>query len=127
MTAFRAGAGALAREVEPTAAEDFQRCMDEGAVIVMYQGRTWAGVAAAVRAREWALDGYLMLEELLDAPFRGRGLGPCLQKHLIHALDPSGDPLLFGTIHHINRPSLATARRCGRIVAATYWFTDLNT
>jgi hypothetical protein len=126
MTSFRAGAGALAREIEPTAAGDFQRCIDDGAVVVMHQGGTWAGVAAAISASEWALDGYLILAELLDVPFRGHGLGPCLQYQLIQALDPASDPLLFGTIHYLNAPSLATARRCGRSVVATYWFTAFD-
>lgn len=124
MEAFRATAGALAQAVWPTSAEDFRRCISDGAVVVMRQGGTWVGVAAAVRDAEWLLDGYLVMEELLDAPFRGRGLGRSLQRHLIHAL-PRSDAPLFGTIHHLNGASLATARRCGRVVVATYWFVEL--
>ncbi len=125
--AWQAGAGALAREVGPESRESLQRCLDDGALVAMFVDGAWAGLAGARRARLWALDGFEVAEELVTAGFRGRGLGPWLQRGLSDALDdPAGDALLVGTIHATNAPSLATARRCGREVVATSWFVPVT-
>jgi L-amino acid N-acyltransferase YncA len=128
--AWQAGAGALAREVGSESRESLQRCLDDGALVAMFVDGAWAGLAGARRARLWALDGFEVAEELVTAGFRGRGLGPWLQRGLIDALDalddPKDDALLAGTIHATNAPSLATARRCGREVVATSWFVPVT-
>jgi len=76
-----------------------------------------AGFFAAVPARERALTGFVMLEEILDTPFRGKGLAPTLQRMLLDDLaERSADPsaVVFGHIEHDNTPSLRTALAVGR-------------
>lgn len=123
--AWRAQAGSLGHEVSPEDRDSLERCLADGALVALTVGGAWAGLAGARRASLWALDGFEVAEEFVTAEFRGRGLAPWLQRGLIDALDPAGDPLLFGTIHATNAPSLATARRCGREVVATTWFVPI--
>lgn len=123
--AWRAQAGVLAGHVFPEARASLERCLADGALVSLTVDGAWAGLAGARRATLWALEGYEVVEELVTAGFRGRGLAPSLQRGLIDALDPGHDLQLFGTIHAANAPSLATARRCGRRVVATTWFVPL--
>lgn len=113
---------ALAPHVHPASAEDLAACARDGVALRAEVDGRWAGVVAARAAGAWALRGYEVVEELLAAGLRGRGLGPVLQRGLIDALPAAGDALLWGTIHADNAPSRATARRCGRIEVATSWF-----
>ena len=73
-----------------------------------------AGVIAARPEHTDGLEGWVVIEEILAAPFRGRGLGAALQRHLIEVLDDERFPLLTGTIDALNEPSMRTARRVGR-------------
>ncbi|MEL6341623.1 MAG: GNAT family N-acetyltransferase [Myxococcota bacterium] len=84
----------------------------------------WGGVAAAQRARQWAVDGYLIVEEVLAPSFRGKGLGPVLQQALLIEIraEASQEAVVFGTIDAKNLPSRHTARRCGRQERAQWWF-----
>ena len=68
-------------------------------------------------ARERALHGYVMLEEILDAPFRGHGFAPVLQRMLLERLAALGadhDAIVFGHIARDNVASLRTALAVGR-------------
>src|SRR5665647_522414 len=61
---------------------------------------------------------------LLDQAHRGQGFGPAMQQRLIEHLRGQDDAVLAGTIHAGNVASLASARRAGRDVIATYvWVT----
>jgi hypothetical protein len=76
-----------------------------------------AGFFAALPATERALRGYVVLEEILDAPFRGKRLAAPLQRLLLerivdHAKDRHA--IVFGHIAHGNEPSLRTAFAVGR-------------
>ena len=113
--AFNAGHPALAAAMYLSSAEDLQPVVAAGHVYEAWHGEDWAGLVAAMRERCFGRAGYLVHEELLAAPFRGRGLGPALQRHLIDRLDPTGGALLYGTIHADNPASIATARRVGRL------------
>lgn len=110
---------ALRPHLSASTADDLAGC---DAVVRLRVGGQWAGLAAARRAQDWALDGFEIVEEILAPDFRGRGLGPVLQRALIAALPASADAPVFGTIHADNAPSLATARRCGRAVVGGWWF-----
>ncbi|MDX2176543.1 MAG: GNAT family N-acetyltransferase [Candidatus Sumerlaeia bacterium] len=73
-----------------------------------------AGVIAARPEHTDGLEGWVVIEEILAAGFRGRGFGAALQRHLIEELEDERFPLLIGTIDALNEPSLRTARRVGR-------------
>lgn len=76
-----------------------------------------AGFFAVVPAVERALRGYVVLEEILDAPFRGKRLAAPLQRMLIERVaerDHAPDTIVFGHIAHDNHASLRTALRVGR-------------
>jgi len=82
----------------------------------LVDGRS-AGFFAAVPAAERALTGFVMLEEILDTPFRGRGLAPTLQRMLFdHLAQRGADPraIVFGHIAHSNAASLRSAQAVGR-------------
>jgi L-amino acid N-acyltransferase YncA len=119
---WQAGVGPRGVEVHPELREDLQACLEEGAVVVARAGGAWAGVMAARRTPERAIDGYAVHELFLDETLRGRRRAPVLQRHLIEALPDHGRDCLWGTIHRTNAPSLRTALRCGRRVVETWWF-----
>jgi len=83
----------------------------------------WAGV---VLSEPGSIDRFAgeVMQELFVAPEdRGVGLGAAMQRLLIDSLEDEDD--LIGTILATNAPSLATARRCGRTIVATYWWVPL--
>ncbi|MDD9939877.1 MAG: hypothetical protein OXU20_02325 [Myxococcales bacterium] len=94
--------------------EALRQAETDGALRRAFVGGEPAGFFAVVPARERALRGYVMLEEILDTPFRGCGLAPALQRMLLDHIDADRDALLFGHIDGANLPSLHTARRVGR-------------
>jgi hypothetical protein len=76
-----------------------------------------AGFFAVVPAVERTLRGYVVLEEILDAPFRGKRLAAPLQRMLIERVAERGAPpdtIVFGHIALDNHASLHTALRVGR-------------
>lgn len=124
--AWRAQAGQLGPEVFPTRRADFARAMETGAVVGLYQGGRWAGVMAAAREADRAIEGYCVQELFLDAPARGARRAAPLQRRLVDALADRGRDCLWGTIHRLNTPSLQTARRTGRRVVETLWFVRVG-
>ncbi len=123
--AFNAGHPALAESMYLSTAEDLQPVVAGGHLYEAWHGEQWAGLVAAARERCFGRDSWLVHEELLAAPFRGRGLGPALQRRLIDHLDPAGGALLYGTIHADNPASIATARRVGRLDVGGHVFVIL--
>lgn len=124
--AWRAQAGPLGAEVFPERRADLAHCLETGAVVCVFHGERWAGVMAAGRGADRALDGYCVHEILLDTPVRGRRRAAILQRRLVDLLPDTGRDCLWGTIHHHNQPSLRTAARCGRRVVETSWFVRLG-
>lgn len=124
--AWRAQAGPLGGEVSPESEPDLDRCIQTGAVVCLFHGERWAGLMAASRASDRAVDGFCVRELFLDAPVRGRRRAATLQRRLVDQLPDSGRDCLWGTIHHTNEPSLRTAARCGRRVVETLWFARLG-
>jgi L-amino acid N-acyltransferase YncA len=94
--------------------EDFEECARSGGLFVAeYQGQI-AGVFAARPGEVNGIPGWLVEEEFLGDALRGRGLASTLQAMALARLDASARPLVMGTIHALNEPSLRTARRVGR-------------
>ncbi|HVZ94882.1 MAG TPA: hypothetical protein VG797_10265 [Phycisphaerales bacterium] len=105
--------------------------MQQGVVAEVLVGGRWGGVVAAVRDDAFNLRGYRMVEEILSHEFRGKGLGTAMQRRFIDLLQPDHNgraadyPIVFGRISAINPPSLATARRVGRVEVARWELIDL--
>lgn len=118
------GASPLGDEVFPSELADFQDCLDSGHVVVAAHDGRFLGVAACRRLAERAFAGWTIVEEFVVPEAQGRGLGTALQRGLLQRL-PTGD-VVWGTIHGRNLASQATARRCGRELVETWWFTPLE-
>jgi hypothetical protein len=101
-------------EVGAAEADELQACLDQGLLFDAHVDWDWAGAIAGREEAFFGVDGVLVVEEILTAPFRGRGLGVCLQRQLIERLTPAGGAMLHGTIHALNVASRRTAERCGR-------------
>lgn len=104
--------------------EEIERHISRGPFFEVYVDGEWAGVIAAESATAHGMSGYSIVEEVLAPAHRGRGLAPAMQRRLIDTLPSADDEVLHGTISPENAPSLATARRVGRIeVMRTRWVT----
>ena len=112
-------------EIGPASVEELQACLEQGLLFDAPVDWEWAGVVAAREEPFFGRDGYLVVEELLAAPYRGRGLGACLQRHLIERLMPAGGAMVHGTIHASNVASRRTAERCGRVAVMMSEFVRL--
>lgn len=92
----------------------FEACAGAGGLFAVEHGGRMAGVFAARPGEMHGIPGWLVEEELLGDALRGRGLAPTLQRMALARLDTNAHPLVMGTIHAANAPSLRTALRVGR-------------
>ena len=97
-------------------------CAEAGGLSCLRDGERVAGVIAARPSVERGVLAWYMVEEILDTPYRGRGLAPLLQRAFLAGLDRSRSVLVSGHIDAANLPSLRTALRCGRIDAGGWVF-----
>jgi hypothetical protein len=97
-------------------------CAEAGGLSRLRDGERVAGVIAARPSVERGVHAWYMVEEVLDAPYRGRGFAPLLQRAFLAGLDRSRSELVSGHIDAANLPSLRTALRCGRIDAGGWVF-----
>lgn len=114
---------ALAAKVRPSDLDELRDCHQTGVLAYLLVEGQRAGVIGFARSEDAELAGYLVEEEVVALPFRGRRLASAAQRLVIRSLagrDPSA--LLFGTIDAANTPSLKTARRVGRERVASYRF-----
>ncbi len=110
----------LAGRIGPTERGAWRDSVEAGLCFeVVIDGRR-AGVIAGAPEVESGLSGVVVVEELLDAPWRGRGLAAAVQRAFVDQLD--ADSLVIGTIDAANAPSLRTALRVGREIAGRCWF-----
>jgi GNAT superfamily N-acetyltransferase len=84
----------------------------------------WAGLTAVDEAGEEGVDGYLMMEVLLDKDARGQHLASAVQRHLIELL-PDKHRLLLGTIDSRNIAAIRAARSLGRDDLGGYFWSPL--
>ncbi len=123
--AFVAARPELRHEVQATTLESFDLCQKEGLICQFWRGDQWVGLVAAAPDREWGIVGYCMYEEILMPEFWGQGYGSAVQRHFLERLKPVDNALIYGTIYAQNHPSLATAKRNGRIDIGGYTFLRL--
>jgi GNAT superfamily N-acetyltransferase len=121
--AFLAAHPLLADEIRFETRADLEACLEAGLLFEAHHGATLAGVIAFDEEPFFGLPGFLVREELLLAPFRGRGLGTWLQRLAAEQLP--ADHLLFGTIHGLNTPSRRTAAANGRVPLLSSYFLPL--
>ncbi|MNS60029.1 hypothetical protein D3C72_930050 [compost metagenome] len=114
---------ALADEIRFESRADLAACLTAGLLFEAHVGSTLAGVIAFDEEPFFGLPGFLVREELLLAPFRGRGLGTWLQRLAAEQLP--NDHLLYGTIHGLNTPSRRTAAANGRVPLLSSYFLPL--
>ncbi len=119
---WRAGSPRIGPEVFPAQEEQLRRCLTEGVIVTAHVRGRWAGLMAASREPERALEGYSVQELFLDEGLRGRRNAAILQRRLVDRLLDHGRDCLHGTIHRSNLPSLRAAQRTGRRVVETWWF-----
>ncbi len=76
----------------------------------------WAGIIAAEyqSTADKYLNGYCMMEEMLDKAFRGEGYAAAMQRQMLNVLPSKEGDLIFGHINAINHPSYKTAQKVGR-------------
>ncbi|MEE8468547.1 MAG: hypothetical protein V3T22_08835 [Planctomycetota bacterium] len=94
--------------------EDLQGCADVGALFRVLVEDEFAGVIAANPTTYRGVGAWSVREELLDTPYRGRGLAKLVQRSMLARLDQTVSPLVLGTIYTANQPSLRTALSVGR-------------
>jgi hypothetical protein len=100
--------------ISPEDQEDLQECADVGALFRILVEDEFAGVIAANPTSYRGVSAWSVREELLDTPFRGRGLAKSVQRTMLGQLDQSVSPLILGTIFTANPASLRTALGIGR-------------
>lgn len=93
---------------------DYEACARAGGLFVVEHEGRMEGVFAARPGEVLGIPGWLVEEVLLGDALRGRGLASTLQRMALSRLDARELPLVIGTIHAANHPSMRTARRVGR-------------
>ncbi len=105
--------------------EDIEQHIKNGKVFEVFVDRQWAGLTIACRDQGWGVRGWLMVEIVLEAQFRGQNLAVTVQRLLAQHLENNGKDCLFGTIGAINLPMQKTATRVGRADLGGYFWVDL--
>lgn len=103
----------LVDEVKAESLEDFQESIDNKLLYQILIDGKKAGIIAGSAFDYYGLKGVCILEEILYDSFKGKGLGVYVQKEFAKKLI-NRYQVLWGTISHLNRPSLKTALRNGR-------------
>ena len=97
--------------------ESLDECDQCGGLSQVLVDGEFAGLIAAKPVCYRGVPGWLMIDEVLAKPYRGRGIAPTMQRKFIEQLDQGRGNLVMGTIDNNNEPSLRTAMRNGRIDA----------
>ncbi len=97
--------------------------LNEGKLYGIVIGGRFAGVVGVLPQEERFLSGLLVVEEILDRPFRGRGFAVAIQRRLLEEMSDSSG-MLYGHISPINTASLRTASRVGRRDVGGMYFVE---
>jgi len=101
--------------IEPL--ESLEECAKCGGLFQVLIDGECAGLIASKPGIYRGISGWLMIDEVLTKPYRGRGFAPVMQRMFLERLDQGICKLVMGTIDCANKPSLGTALRNGRIDA----------
>lgn len=113
----------LSARVFASGLDDLQACSENGRLAWWLVDGQRAGLIAVCRDASLGFDGYLMIEEVVDPDFAGRGSAAAAQRAMATwCVERDPDSVLFGTIDGLNTPSRRTALRAGRHEVAAWWF-----
>ena len=112
----------LAEVVPPSPLAALEDCAQAEGLYACFAGSEIVGVVAAKPVAQYCVDAWLMWDIVLARPYCGQGLAPVLQRTVLDRLDLARAPLVVGTIHAQNLPSLRTALRVGRQIVGTWTF-----
>ena len=120
----------LAAAITPASRDELADCQAERGLFAIRHRETCVGLLA-IRSDnvEW-LAGDVVVEEVIDSAYAGKGLAAAAQRSLArsisgrHAIGRAG-ALLLGTINRRNIASRKTAERAGRPAIMRYAFLDL--
>lgn len=94
--------------------EDLADLVAAGTVHEVLVDGAWAGVLVSEPGVRHGLRGHVVVELLLAAEHRGRGLGRHLGPLLVRSLDAPDGSFLLGQVHHANAPAYRSALAAGR-------------
>lgn len=113
----------LAARVSMSDNDQLNDCVTTGRLCWWQVDGQRAGLIGISRTLDHGFDGYLMIEQVVDSAFVGRGSAAVAQGKLITSLAADNPDLaFFGTIDARNIPSLRTAAANGRVIHGTKWF-----
>lgn len=120
----------LGTHMAPADAEDLSRCAASGGLFAIRfedgGDAPLAGVLATEPGEVAWLEGDVIVEEVVSAPFAGLGLAAEAQLALADLRADRPGRLLIGTIDDLNEPSRKTALRAGRPPLLRYAFLPLG-
>lgn len=116
----------LAGEIVAADDDTLAGCQRDGTLNWIVAGGVRAGLIATAPGEIEMLTGEVVVEEVVAADFRGRGLAATAQGLLAQTLG-ADDPgrVLLGTIQANNEASRRAAETAGRKALLSYWFVDL--
>ncbi len=123
---FTANTPIIGNEIYVLGPKEFDELVKQGHTYDVLVENEWAGLIAAVAEPYLGVPSFTVHEEILDTAFRGRGLAAATQRKMIDLLDPREGQFVFGTIHALNAPSIATAQRVGRFDVGGFFFLELS-
>ncbi|MDP6933055.1 MAG: hypothetical protein QGG40_09070 [Myxococcota bacterium] len=117
----------MAGTIHPADADDLRTCEQAACLGYAIIDGQRAGVISAAPRTNYGLRGHEVIEEIIAAPWRGRGFGPVVQRAMVdHLATSQPESLLFGAIASTNLASRSTALRVGRTATADYLFVALR-
>jgi RimJ/RimL family protein N-acetyltransferase len=112
----------LAEAVPASPLDALEDCAKAEGLYACFVGAEIVGVVAAKPVAQYSVEAWLMWDLVLARQYCGKGLAPLLQRAVLDRLDSARAPLVVGTIHGQNLPSLRTALRVGRHVVGSWTF-----
>lgn len=92
----------------------YEECVHAGVLATVRRNGSIHGVLAARPGKLRGIPCWEMIEEVLDASLRGRGLAASIQGRFLELLDPEVEGFVMGTIDDRNLPSYRAALGVGR-------------
>jgi RimJ/RimL family protein N-acetyltransferase len=114
----------LADAVPASGHEALVECATAGGLYGCFEGAELVGVVAGKPDTRHLVDAWLMWDIVLARKYSGKGLAKALQRAVLDRLDATRTPLVVGTIHAQNLPSLRTAASVGRHVVGSWVFIE---
>jgi len=117
----------LKRLIHIESQKNLQNLADKGYCFELYVKQKLAGIIAFNHEKTLFLNGYTVIEEIVAAEFRGKGLAKYLQQAAIHQLpEIKNAPNIYGYIGFLNLASQKTAMAIGRSPLAAYYFYPIK-